>query len=144
MNLFRIEVRGSLQRRYKLMIVNKLSNCPLHEQIEIDIKKQIKDGVLSPGDRLLSVREMSGSLNINPNIISRSYKNLEKEEYIIVLPGKGIFVKNIRDYKPNTMKEKELKQQFQLLLLELHYQNISNETLTDWLEEFNSKVVADK
>ncbi|MEG0285086.1 MAG: hypothetical protein RR494_03445 [Vagococcus sp.] len=56
------------------MIVNKLSNCPLHEQIELDVKKQIKDGVLAPGDRLLSVREMSGSLNINPNIVSRAYK----------------------------------------------------------------------
>ena len=126
------------------MIVNKLSNCPLHEQIELDVKKQIKDGVLAPGDRLLSVREMSGSLNINPNIVSRAYKGLEKEEYIIVLSGKGIFVKNIRNYKPNTMKENELKQEFQLMLLEMHYHNISQETLESWINEFDSKVVADK
>lgn len=122
------------------MIVNKLSNCPLHEQIKLDVQKQIKEGILSPGDRLSSVRELASSLNINPNTVSRAYKELEKEEYIIVLPGKGIFIKNIRVDTPHPMKEKELKQAFELCLLDTHYHNVSKETIEHWLEDFYIKV----
>lgn len=91
------------------MQLNNISSSPLHTQIELNIKNQLINGVLSPGDRLLSVREFAINLNINPNTVNRAYKNLEKEELIVILPGKGIFIKNIRTMPPSIMKEKELK-----------------------------------
>jgi GntR family transcriptional regulator len=58
------------------MHINNLSNSPIHEQIELDIKKQIAKGVLKPGDRVLSVRELATTLKINPNTVTRAYKQL--------------------------------------------------------------------
>lgn len=126
------------------MQINKLSTSPIHEQIVLDIKKQIKDGVLAPGDRLLSTRELAANLKINPNTVNRAYKELEKNEYIVILLGKGIFVKNIRNEPTSIMKEKELKLDLELLLLDMHYQNISQETITDWVAAFYEKVVIKK
>lgn len=126
------------------MQLNKLSNSPIYEQIELDIKKQIKDGILSPGDRLPSIRELATTLNINPNIVNRAYKNLEKEEFIITIIGKGTFIKNKRTESPSFMKEKELKLDFELLLLEAYYHNMKEETLSNWLEDFYSRVAKEK
>ena len=122
------------------MQLNNISSSPLHTQIELNIKNQLINGVLSPGDRLLSVREFATNLNINPNTVNRAYKNLEKEELIVILPGKGIFIKNIRTTPPSIMKEKELKKELGLLLLDMHYHTIKEETIQNWVTEFFEKV----
>ncbi|MBO0476796.1 GntR family transcriptional regulator [Vagococcus sp. DIV0080] len=122
------------------MQLNNISSSPLHTQIELNIKNQLINGVLSPGDRLLSVREFAINLNINPNTVNRAYKNLEKEELIVILPGKGIFIKNIRTMPPSIMKEKELKKELGLLLLDMHYHAIKEETIQNWVTEFFEKV----
>lgn len=126
------------------MQINRLSTSPIHEQIVLDIKKQIKDGILTPGDRLLSTRELATTLKINPNTVNRAYKDLEKNNFIIILPGKGIFIKNKKDEPTSAMKEKDLKLELELLLLDTYYQNISQETISDWVDSFYSKVVNKK
>lgn len=122
------------------MHINNLSNSPIHEQIELNIKKQIAKGILKPGDRVLSIRELATSLKINPNTVTRAYKQLEKDGYIILLPGKGIFIKNVNDSFPTMMKEKELQQQLELTLLEIHYHNFSQDTINTWYNDFFERI----
>ena len=65
---------------------------PIYTQIIDGIKEQITTGVLMPGDKLPSVREMAGMLTINPNAIQRAYRLLEFNGWIVTIPGKGCFV----------------------------------------------------
>ncbi len=65
---------------------------PIYAQIMDDFKEQISSGVLLPGERLPSVRELAGKLAINPNTIQRAYRQLEMEGWIVTVPGKGCFV----------------------------------------------------
>lgn len=65
---------------------------PIYIQILDGLKEQIATGVLLPGDKLPSVRELAASLAINPNTIQRSYKLLEMDGWIATMPGKGCFV----------------------------------------------------
>ena len=65
---------------------------PIYTQIIDGIKEQITTGVLLPGDKLPSVREMAGILTINPNTIQRAYRLLEFGGWIVTIPGKGCFV----------------------------------------------------
>jgi GntR family transcriptional regulator len=65
---------------------------PIYTQIIDGIKEQITTGVLMPGDKLPSVREMAGMLTINPNTIQRAYRLLEFNGWIVTIPGKGCFV----------------------------------------------------
>ena len=65
---------------------------PIYAQIIDGFREQIVTGVLKPGDKLPSVRELAGSLAINPNTIQRSYRFLETEGWIVTIPGKGCFV----------------------------------------------------
>ena len=49
-------------------------------------------GVLEPGGKMPSVRELAASLAINPNTIQRAYRELELEGCICTVPGRGSFV----------------------------------------------------
>ena len=66
---------------------------PIYEQIADAFRRQISSGVLHPGDRLPSVRELSAQLTINPNTIQRSFRELEAGGWIESVPGKGSFVR---------------------------------------------------
>ena len=65
---------------------------PIYAQIMDGIREQIAAGILEPGEKLPSVRELAASLAINPNTIQRSYRALELEGWIATVPGKGCFV----------------------------------------------------
>lgn len=65
---------------------------PIYAQIVDRFREQIGAGVLTPGEKLPSVRELAVQLSINPNTIQRAYRQLEMEGWITTMPGKGCFV----------------------------------------------------
>lgn len=65
---------------------------PIYAQIIDGLRQQIAAGVLEPGEKLPSVRELASELAINPNTIQRSYRQMEMEGWIVTVPGKGCFV----------------------------------------------------
>ena len=65
---------------------------PIYAQIIDGFREQIATGVIQPGDKLPSVRELAITLAINPNTIQRAYRRLEMEGWIATVPGKGCFV----------------------------------------------------
>ena len=65
---------------------------PIYTQIIDGFKEQISTGVLMPGEKLPSVRELAAELTINPNTIQRAYRALEVDGWIATVPGKGCFV----------------------------------------------------
>lgn len=65
---------------------------PIYVQIMDLIKIDIVTKKLKTGDKLPSVREMSSSLNVNPNTIQRAYQELEREKLTYTQRGTGNFV----------------------------------------------------
>lgn len=72
--------------------MNFNNNLPIYIQIMDYMKKLIVTGELKEGDRLPSVRELSGELKVNPNTIQRSYQELEREGLVFTQRGMGTFV----------------------------------------------------
>ncbi len=68
---------------------------PIYTQITDNYRSQIVAGILQPGEKLPSVRELATALTINPNTIQRAYRELEMEGWIASVPGKGSFVAGI-------------------------------------------------
>ena len=71
------------------------SGLPIFEQITQGIKDLVIMGVLSPDEKLPSVRELSVSLTVNPNTVQRAYKTLEADGIIYSIAGKGNFIAKI-------------------------------------------------
>ena len=70
---------------------------PIYIQIIDNIRSQIAAGILQPGDKLPSVRELATQLSINPNTIQRAYREMESMGLIQTIPGKGCFVCSISE-----------------------------------------------
>ena len=106
---------------------------PIYEQVKDGIRKLAYSGVLGPDEKLPSVRELAMKLAINPNTISRAYKELEQEGFLYTVTGKGTFIN--QEYDLNDSRKEELWQQFEKAakgLLEL--------AVTD--EEFEKRIAA--
>ncbi len=75
-----------------MLNLNHRSGMPIYSQIIAQLRGQIATGILQPGDKLPSVRELAGVIAINPNTIQRAYRELEQQGVIETVPGKGCFV----------------------------------------------------
>ena len=65
------------------------SSLPIYLQAANSIKQDIVTGKLSPGARLPSVRDLAVEYTINPNTVSRVYKELEMEGVCFTRRGMG-------------------------------------------------------
>lgn len=74
-----------------------VENVPIYIQIMNMIKKQMVLKELKGGDKLISVRDLSTQLKVNPNTIQRAYKELEREGFVYTQRGMGTFVTKDED-----------------------------------------------
>ena len=78
-----------------MFLLNLQSKIPIYEQIQAQILRFIEAGILKPGDRLPSVRQLAQDNGINPNTAARAYAELETAGYVYNLPKKGVYVAEI-------------------------------------------------
>ena len=65
---------------------------PIYLQTANAIQRDIVTGKLPPGANLPSVRDLAVEYTINPNTVSRVYKELESEGVCFTRRGMGTFV----------------------------------------------------
>ncbi|KAF1303283.1 GntR family transcriptional regulator [Enterococcus saccharolyticus] len=126
-----------------MVTINKQTNRPFYEQLVIGIKEEILQGILQPGDRIPSVREMAKDLLMNPNTVSKAYKILEAEQVLVTVKGKGTFVNQghtTRDEK----RIHQLKQQFNVLFIEAKHLQVTNDEIHTWLKEATQELGGDQ
>lgn len=74
------------------IIISNASGTPIYEQIVVQIKTMILDGVLIEGEALPSMRLLAQQLRISVITTKRAYEELERQGFIESYPGKGSFV----------------------------------------------------
>ena len=78
---------------------------PIYLQIMDIVKRDIVSNKLKGGDKLPSVRELAGSLKVNPNTLQRAYQELEREGITFTQRGMGTFVTEDEEIIKNLKKE---------------------------------------
>jgi len=68
------------------------SGVPFYRQIIDQVKSAIATGLVEPGDRLPTVRQLAVDLSINPNTVARAYTELELTGLVETQMGSGTFV----------------------------------------------------
>ena len=66
---------------------------------------QIMSGRWPEGFRILSVRELGGRLEVNPNTVMRSYEVLQSQQIIVNKRGVGFFVTDDATERIKAMKK---------------------------------------
>ena len=72
--------------------LDQASGVPTYLQLVQQTKHAVRYGMLRPGDRLPTAREVVLDLAINPNTVLKAYRELEREGFVYSRPGAGTFV----------------------------------------------------
>ena len=88
-----------------LLDIDHHSGVPIYRQVVDQVRAQIMAGRLLEGDQLMSVREASAALRVNPMTVSKAYSALEAEGLLERRRGVGLFIARIQSRKKEQSKE---------------------------------------
>jgi len=90
------------------------SGVPIYIQIMEQIKQQVVNDTLQPGDQLPTVRALALDLRVNFNTVARAYRLLDEADVISTQQGRGTY---ILDIPPPEITEKLRQQSLEALAL---------------------------
>ena len=93
------------------ILISQMSQVPIYEQMENQIRQSILSGELKAGEMLPSIRGLAKDLGIGIITVKRAYDDLCKENLLISLQGRGVFVAqiNMEQEKAVRMEQLEMK-----------------------------------
>ena len=80
------------------------NNEPIHNQLIAHIKQLILSGTYTAGEKLLTVREWSEALKVNPNTLQKALQVLEDQKLIVTKSTIGKFVTTDVDLIESSIK----------------------------------------
>src|ERR1700691_3247486 len=72
--------------------IDARSGVPPYLQLIQQVRRALKLGLLFEGDQLPTVKEVVSRIAINPNTVSKAYRELEHEGLVAARVGVGTFV----------------------------------------------------
>ena len=117
------------------ILISNSSPVALYEQIETQIKNQILNGTLKPGDTLPSIRVLAKELKVSIITSKRAYEELEKEGFIETVVGKGTFVSGSNSERLREAAMAEMEDKLEAVILSAKALGL---TLDECIEIFKS------
>ena len=68
------------------------SGVPIYRQLMAQVRQELLLGRLRPGEQLPTVKEVVEALAVNPNTVTKAYRELEHEGLVRSRQGLGTFV----------------------------------------------------
>ena len=91
--------------------IDRRSGVSTYMQIVQQVKQAMRLGLLTPGDRLPSAREVVEATAVNPNTVLKAYRELEREELVEGRRGLGTFVTKSLSSEATTGDDAPLRQE---------------------------------
>lgn len=88
--------------------INLNDRTPLYEQIELDIKKKIEDGVLLPGSSVGSQNDLIKEYSVSSITVKKALSNMVKEGILFTRVGMGTYVAEKRINKLDFSRHKSI------------------------------------
>lgn len=86
------------------------SGVPVYRQIIDQVQAAISAGILAVGDQLPTVRQVAVDLVINPNTVSRAYREMEIRGTVDTQQGSGTFIADKKIEYAKGERERQLVQ----------------------------------
>ena len=79
--------------------INIRSSVPVYEQIENHVRFALASGRLKAGDQLPTVRALEKQLGVNPNTVTKAYRDLEVMGLVYTRRGMGVYIEQDAEAK---------------------------------------------
>jgi GntR family transcriptional regulator len=116
------------------------SGVPVYRQIIDQVQGAIASGVLAVGDQLPTVRQVAVDLVINPNTVSRAYREMEIRGTLDTQQGSGTFIADKKIEYAKGERERQLGQLVGEFVSRAGSTGFTVEQLVKALREFSSEV----
>lgn len=94
------------------------SHKSIYEQIVDQIKYNTIKGYLKPGDAIPSIRKLALMINVTPTTVAKAYQELERQQVIETIRGKGTFIAQDLQIRPDKAALEKAKVNLTSVLME--------------------------
>ncbi len=113
--------------------INRDSAVPAYRQITQGVTELVKQGTLKPGDKLIPERELARNLELSRGTVKKAYGELENNNVIEVIQGRGSFISRNQDILIQSRKDRAV-QLIDATLTELEGLNFSHREITTFFQ----------
>ncbi|MEV5656116.1 GntR family transcriptional regulator [Streptomyces sp. NPDC052291] len=78
--------------RWMRYYIERRRGVAAYQQIVEQTKRAVRAGVLKPGDRLPTAREVAETCAVNPNTTLKAYRELDRDGVVELRQGVGTFI----------------------------------------------------
>lgn len=115
--------------------VDPRASSPIYQQLVDGIKEAVAAGILNPGDKMPTVRELAGQIAINPNTIAKAYQKLEQAGIIVSMRSRGTFITGNRTVVNLEEKQKLLQELISKVIVDAYHMGMEKEELEQIFHE---------
>lgn len=115
--------------------ISPLSQVPIYEQVENQIRQSVLSGELSANEMLPSIRRMAKELGIGIITVKRAYDDLCQEGLLVSIQGRGVFVAEINAKQEKAARLEQLTQKLEEIRTFCEGTSISKEELQHAVDE---------
>jgi len=106
--------------------INPYEGVPIYEQIIRQVKIGVAKRLLKKSEKLPPVREMAIKLSVNPNTVAKAYRELERENIVETIIGRGTFIKKM---KRGSSKKEKIDKLIDMLIIEIYNAGYTKEEI---------------
>lgn len=121
------------------ILIDQLSQTPIYEQMENQIRQSILSGELEANYMMPSIRKMAKELNVGIITVKRAYDDLCGEGLLVSIQGRGVFVASIDADKEKEVRRGQLRERLQELKSFCDTSDISKDELIEELDRLYRK-----
>ena len=115
--------------------INPRSNAPIYQQLVDGVKELVARGILVPGERMPTVRELAVELSLNPNTVAKAFQKLEQEGIIETMRSRGTFVAGRTEVLDMEAARQQLVDLVEKVLVEAYHLGLNREDIKQLFEE---------
>ena len=117
-----------------ILEIDPANGLAIYDQVVRQLKFAVASGKLRRGDLVPSVREMAKQLAINPNTVSRAYRQLQDEEVLEPIRGLGMQVMTGAEKRCRSERKKLIASRLEGVLAEARQSGLAREEVQKLVE----------
>jgi GntR family transcriptional regulator len=103
------------------------SGKPVYLQLVDQIRYAAASGGLRTGESLPSIRPLAEELRVNRNTVAKAYAELESQNVIETIPGRGCFLKDAGSPLTRTARHDLLTQEIDQAIVAAHHLQVKDD-----------------
>ncbi len=115
--------------------IDPTSELAIYDQIVRQVKFVVADEAIQAGELVPSVRELARELTVNPNTVSRAYRQLQADGVLESVRGTGLAVAQGAPEQCRTVRMTLIRNRLRQVLLEAKHSRLNGENLRDLVEQ---------